>query len=298
MSHSPSRLRRTALAGCAVLALAAPSAAFAQARTPGDPYEHLNRRIFAFNQVLYRRVFRPAALEWKRVVPGPVRAGLRNALSNLGEPVVMFNDVLQGRAKDASVSLGRFLGNSTVGVAGLFDVAKRGGLPHHDNDFGLTLGRHGAKPGPYIYLPVLGPTTLRDGIGKAGDVVLNPFTYINYGSRTAVGIGTGISGGLNTFADADDDLQSLKRIATDEYATLRSFYLQNRQAQVDGRDVSVQSLPDFDDPSAPKPAPVAAGSVSPSGAPPIPTTTAAPQGDAAALPHPASATPPPGPGPN
>ena len=295
VSEVSRRSSPTALA-CALLLAAGSAAAQAPeaARNP-DPYEHWNRKVFAFNQSLYAHVFRPAAMAWKHVVPAPFRAGLRNAYSNLGEPVVMINDAIQGRGKDAATSFGRFALNSTAGIAGLVDYAKREGLAHHDNGFGTTLGRWGARPGPYIYLPVLGPSDVRDGFGSGVDVLLNPQTWIGYGARPIVGGVETVSSGLNTFADADPELQTLKATSTDEYATLRSLYLQNRQAQIRGEAVDVNALPDFDDPS--RTAPAAAGAVSPTGAPPLKRPgTNGPSGDAAALPQaagsPTSAPPP------
>ena len=218
-------------------------------------------------------------------MPEPIRGALRNALSNLGEPVVFFNDMLQGRADDASVALKRFVVNSTAGAAGLADVAKANGLPHHDNGFGTTLGRYGAVPGPYIYLPVLGPGDGRDLFGSGVDALLNPRTWIGYSARTATGIADTVVGGLNLRADADADLQTLKATATDEYATLRSLYLQNRQAQIRGEAVDVDALPDFDDPNG-RTAPAAAGAASPTGAPPLKRPTSGGlAGDASALPQ-------------
>ena len=265
----------------------------APARNP-DPYERWNRKSYAFSQAVDARFIRPGALLWKRYVPAGVREGLRNALSNLGEPVVFFNDVLQARADDASVSLKRFIVNSTVGAAGLADVAKAHGLPHHDNGFGITLGRYGAGPGPYIYVPVLGPNDGRDLFGSGVDTLLNPRTWIGYGARTATGVADTVVGGINLRADADNDLQTLKATSTDEYATLRSLFLQNRQAQVRGGAVDINALPDFDDPTA-QTAPAAPGSVSPTGSAPLKRPGPnAPSGDASALPQ-AAPTPTDGP---
>ncbi len=282
-------LRRLGLASAAVASLltsAGPAAA--QARDP-DPFEGLNRRFFALNSYLDRTVLRPVALAWKRNVPAPLRAGVRNFVTNLSEPVVFANDVLQGRATDASVSGGRFVINSTVGIGGLIDVGKRGGLPRHDNNFGATLGRNfKAGPGAYVYLPVLGPTTVRDGVGQVVDILFNPLTWIRYDHQFEAGLAIGAAGGINARADADDELQAIRNQATDEYATLRSLFLQNRAAQIAGKAVDVNALPDFDDPNAPA-APAAPGSVSPTGAPARPSSPGvAPAGDAGALPRPSS----------
>lgn len=269
---------------------AAPAAAPAPSPSDADPWEGFNRRSYAFSQWVDRVAIRPGAIFYKRAVPRPIRSGLHNAFQNLGEPLVAVNDAIQVRPSDFARSSGRFVVNSTIGLAGLFDVMAHEGVPHHDNGFGLTLGRAGVRPGPYIYVPVLGPTTLRDGLGQGADVVLNPFTWINYPHRTAVGIGTGIAGGLDLRANVDDDLKRLKAMSTDDYATLRSFYLQNRQSQITGGVIDVDALPSFDDPAAAgtPPAAPAPGSASPTGAAPQPALPNAPAGDAAALPHPSS----------
>ncbi len=271
----------------------APIAKPAPSPSDADPWEGFNRKSYAFSQWLDRVAIRPGAMFYKRVVPSPIRTGLHNAFQNLGEPLVAVNDAIQFRPTDFARTSGRFVVNSTVGLAGLVDVMAHEGVPHHDNGFGLTLGRLGVKPGPYIYVPVLGPTTLRDGLGQGVDVALNPFTWINYPHRTGVGISTAIVGGLDLRANVDDDLQRLKAMSTDDYATLRSFYLQNRQSQVKGGVVDVNALPEFDDPSAAgsPPAPAAPGSASPAGEAPQPTLPNAPAGDPAALPHPSSPEP-------
>ncbi len=287
--------RRTSLAALAatLAATAVPASAQAPARNP-DPYEHWNRKSYNLSQKIYDKAIRPGALLWKRYVPEGLREGLRNGLSNLGEPVVFFNDVLQGRADDASVTLKRFIVNSTVGFGGIADVAKAYGAPHHDNDFGTTLGRYGAKPGPYIYIPVLGPSDGRDLFGRGVDTALNPRTWIGYSARTATSVADTVGGGLNAAADSDSQLQTLKATATDSYATLRSLYLQNREAQIRGEAVDVNALPDFDDPTA-QTTPAAPGAVSPNGHGPL--KRPGPNGvigDAAALPQAAPTTTPAG----
>lgn len=263
-----------------------------------DPYERINRRVYAFNQVIYRRALRPAAVFYAHAVPSFVRARLRSAFSNLGEPVVAINDALQGRAATAGATFTRLAVNTTFGLAGLFDVAGRGGrIPHHDNGFGVTLGRWGVRTGPYLYLPVLGPSTVRDLVGSGVDAGLDPLRYTRYPYDYAVGGSSTVLGGLDTFAEHDGDLKALAAQSTDAYATLRSAYLQNKAAQVTGGQVDVNALPSFDDPGAgPATTPAAAGSTAPTPgalAHPAPALPGAPAGDAGALPVPGS--PPPGP---
>jgi phospholipid-binding lipoprotein MlaA len=245
------------LLACGLAALSGP--ARAAGFDPADPWEGLNRGFFRLHEALDKTLFRPAAIAYKRIIPKPARTGLSNAISNLGEPAVAVNDLLQGHGKKAGESLTRFAGNSTFGLAGIFDVATPSGLPHHDNDFGLTLARYGVKPGPYLFVPLVGPTSVRDAVGGAAALVLNPLVYARYPGDDAVGATTVIAGGLQTRADADGDLQTLYASATDPYASIRSYYMQSREAKVSGGKLDIEALPDFDTPptqpsAAPSPA--------------------------------------------
>ncbi|KQS51477.1 MULTISPECIES: MlaA family lipoprotein [unclassified Sphingomonas] len=200
----------------------------------GDSLEGFNRRMFATQQGFDRRLFRPAAMGYKHVVPKPVRSGIRNVFSNLGEPIVFLNYLLQLKPGKAAETFGRFMFNSTLGIGGLVDVAKLPAikLPHRPNGFGNTLALYGVKPGPYIFLPFVGPSTLRDLLGGQADglvlplAVGSPFDRLEYQAPRAV------LTGLDTRAEADDDLRALFAGAVDPYATLRSVYLQNRVAEI------------------------------------------------------------------
>ena len=145
---------------------AADAAAHVDARA--DPAEKLNRKGYAIHQVLDRFLLRPAAMTYFAITLKPLRLGIENVLTNLGEPVVAVNDVLQGRFRKAGATTVRFVTNSTIGVAGIFDVAKHAGIPRHDNGFALTLGRAGVKPGPYLFIPLMGPSTVRDAVRQRG----------------------------------------------------------------------------------------------------------------------------------
>ena len=232
------RLARTAIVlACSVAVLSAPAGAALAAApggTAGDPFERVNRVFFIVNGLLDVVLIRPLAIGYKRILPRPLRTVIRNAVSNLGEPVVAANDILQGHGKKAVRTITRFVGDSTFGVAGMFDVATPAGLPHHGNDFGITLAHYGVKSGPYLFLPVLGPTTVRDGIGSIADIGLNPLTYARYPDYQAVGIGTFLAGGLDERAAQDKNLKTLMATATDIYASIRSFYLQNRESAITG----------------------------------------------------------------
>ena len=254
-------MRRSALALAALIAgiVVAPGAwAAAPDQGPGDPYERVNRVGYAIHQVLDRLLLRPAALTYKALVPSLVRTGVRHALDNLDEPVVMLNDLFQGHPGNAGRTTVRFAVNSTLGVLGVFDVAGRTGLPHHDNSFAFTLGRHHVGPGPFLFIPLAGPTTVRDLFGGAVDGALDPFHWIRYRYRDQITVSRAVVGGLDLRANADDDLKSLTDSATDPYATLRSVYLQNEQSKVDDGATVLPALPDFDEdatPSAPTASP-------------------------------------------
>jgi phospholipid-binding lipoprotein MlaA len=249
---------------CVVLLSVAPAFAASGGGAPNDdPWESLNRKIYAFDQGLDRAIIRPAAMAYKHVLPSPLRKVVRNLLSNAGEPPTIANDILQARFRRAGKETGRFLLNTVAGVGGLFDMATGAGLDHEGTNFGVTLGRWGVKPGPYIFLPIAGPSTVRGVVGTAVNGALDPLYWINYPDKTAVSLARALVGGLDLRAESDASLKSLTADATDPYATIRSAYLQNLQSQVSGESVPIQSLPDFDDATSPPPA-----SKSPSANPP------------------------------
>lgn len=233
------------------LGLMATAGTAASAPLSPDPYEGFNRAVYNSQRDLDRAVLRPLSVFYRHAVPSPVRAGLKGVSANLGEPGIAANDLLQGRHGAAGRTVVRFVANSTIGLGGIFDVAAKVGLPHHDNDLGLTLARRGVKPGPYLFLPFVGPTNVRDGAATLVSAVLNPLTYVGYPGQTAVSLTTTTTGGLQTRADVDADLKSLDAMAVDPYATLRAFAQQRRASDVRGGIVEVESLPDFDDGPAP-----------------------------------------------
>ncbi|WP_054121265.1 VacJ family lipoprotein [Novosphingobium sp. AAP93] len=213
----------------------APAAGKRRRHAPGDSLEGFNRAMFGTWQVLDKAIYRPAAMGYKHVVPKPLRTGIRHVLSNLTEPLVFLNFLLQGKPRSASRTLARFVLNSTVGVGGLIDVAKDKSinLPHRNNGFGTTLALYGVGPGPYIFLPFLGPSTLRDLVGSSSEglvlplAVGKPFDTIEYQLSTAV------VGGLDLRAESDAGLRALLSGAVDPYATLRSTWLQDRAAEIE-----------------------------------------------------------------
>lgn len=215
------------------------------ATADNDPYEQTNREIFAFNQKLDKAVALPVAKFYVRVVPEPARDGVHNFLTNLNEPVVFANDVLQGDPSWAGQTFGRFAINSTLGIGGLIDVASKMGIPNHDNDFGITLGRWGLGEGPFLMLPLLGPAPPRDLTGRVVDIFLDPMTYVSYRSKIYYDMGLGLIGIIDLRAQNIGTLESIERTSVDYYATTRNLYLQYRKAAVDRGKPDVQNLPNF-----------------------------------------------------
>lgn len=236
---------------------------------PGDPWERANRRVFAFNKVIDRLFIRPLSRLTSGLTPGPIGKVIHNFVVNLDEPVVILNDLLQARPGPAARSAVRLVVNTTVGILGAVDVAKAMGDPAHVNGFGDTLGRWGVASGPYLVIPVLGPSSTRDLLGAVVDDASLPFQSVSYPYRTEIDITVAIVGGLNQRADADRDLTALLNDATDPYATLRSSYLQAREAQIRGP-AALPPLPDIED-APPAAAPGQAPATSPAparGSPP------------------------------
>ncbi|WP_156679933.1 MlaA family lipoprotein [Sphingomonas profundi] len=222
---------------------APPEAPGRAARTPGDPLEGFNRFMFRVFRGLDKAVIRPLAMGYKTVVPKVLRSGLRHAFSNLGEPVVFLNDMLQLRPGRALRTFGRFAINSTLGVGGLIDVATPEKLPHRPNGFGDTLGFYGVKPGPYLFIPLLGPSTLRDLAGGTGDGLVLPTAVGSPFTRTDYRVGRAIVTGLDQRAESDTELTTLFDTALDPYATLRSVYLQSRTAEIAALKAPGRNLP-------------------------------------------------------
>jgi phospholipid-binding lipoprotein MlaA len=230
-----------------------PAAAAPAASTRVDPWERLNRFNYAVEGALDRHVISPLVVVFKAITPGPIGRGVHNVLVNLSEPTVFINDVLQLRLHKAGITARRFVANSTIGLLGLVDVADKLGLPHHNNEFGVTLGHYGFYSGPYMFLPLGGPTTVRDLVGSGVDLLLDPFHWIRFaGQAEANGVRL-VVGGLDLREETGAQLDALLNDATDPYATLRSVYLQNKQAEIDGESAPLD-LPNFDTPT-PTPAP-------------------------------------------
>ncbi len=208
-----------------------------------DPAEPTNRAIFAANQAVDRNVLKPVATAYRDNVPTGAQRGVHNFASNLGEPKVLVNDLLQGNASRAWNTTQRFVVNSTLGVAGFFDVADGFDLPHHPADFGQTFGVWGMGPGPAVQLPLLGASNARDSVGTVLGFVANPLNFIPGGTITTittVGAGGGMLDARSSVLDATN---SLEKSSLDYYATLRSINQQQRAALVqNGKDGHVQGM--------------------------------------------------------
>jgi len=205
-----------------------------QAPPRSDPMQGLNRTSFEVVRSVDKAVTGPLARGYKHAIPSPVRSGLRNALRNLGEPVVAVNYLLQLKPGKSLETLGRLAINSTAGIAGLFDVARKRpfNLPHRPNSFAYTLGYYGVKPGPYMYLPLIGPTTVRDLVGRVGDVSLLPVAIGRpFGDPVFAAPTTAIRL-LDERAEADDAIRE-NGTEADPYSATRSEYLLQRQAEID-----------------------------------------------------------------
>jgi len=197
-------------------------------RDPRDPLERMNRATFAFNDTLDRAITKPIARTYRRVTPHFVQTGVSNFMDNVTYPIVIVNDVLQAKFKPALSDTGRFVLNSLAGVGGLFDPASAAGLDKNDEDLGLTLGKWGVHQGPYLVLPILGPSTFRDGIGRLGDQFIAPLNYVS---------NKWIRYPLDALYFLDVrarllDVEGALDNAYDRYAVLRSVYLQRRQYKV------------------------------------------------------------------
>lgn len=221
--------RAGTLAAAGVLLLAGPASA-ADAR---DPLEGFNRAMFSFNEGLDKAVIKPLARGYVAVLPGPVRTGIGNVYSNVGDVFIAVNNVLQGKPADAVGDTARFVFNSTMGLFGLIDIATAMGLEKHNEDFGQTLGRWGVGPGPYLVLPVYGPRDVRDGIGLAVEVAADPVGRIAHvpTRNTAVAVRL-----INDRAELLPADEIIEEAALDKYAYLRDAYLQRRLNLIyDGR---------------------------------------------------------------
>jgi phospholipid-binding lipoprotein MlaA len=205
-------------------------------RDPRDPLERVNRVTYRFNDAVDHAVLRPIALGYRKITPRPVRTSVSNFIDNLSYPTTIVNDLLQLKFKPFVQDTGRLVVNTTVGIGGLFDPASRIGLQKNDEDLGLTFGHWGAGPGPYLVIPLLGPSDVRDGLGRVGDIFTDPRHYIRNGWVSWGLWGMQVVDTRSRLLDSEKVLEG----AYDKYAFLRNAYLQRRQYLITGGENSQQ----------------------------------------------------------
>lgn len=202
---------------------------------PGDPLQEANIVSYRAIQSVDKALVGPVATGYQSIVPEPVRDGLGNALRNLSEPVNFLNFLLQFKIGKAAETLGRFVVNTTFGVGGLVDVAKTKpfNLPYRRNGFANTMGFYGVEPGPYFYLPLLGPTTLRDMVGNGVDLLVVPTAVGKPFNRAAYSIPTNVVRQLNDRIERDAEIERLQQESADPYVETRTLYLEMREREID-----------------------------------------------------------------
>ena len=200
-----------------------------------DPWEGFNRGVFSFNEGLDRAIVKPLAQGYRYVMPDFAEQGVHNFFENLGDVKTFINNLLQGKPKEASQDLGRVIVNTTIGIAGLFDVATPMGIPKHDEDFGQTLGAWGVESGPYLVLPIFGPSSVRDGIGRVPDMMVDPLPQIG-DDDTQLGLQV-----LRVIDTRAQFLDAERVISGDRYTFIRDAYLQRRQFDVNDGQVEFNS---------------------------------------------------------
>ena len=222
------------LAGCATPPPADDPDAVADFRQLNDPFEPANRVAYAINDGLDRALLRPVAIGYNDPFAPGVRGMVHNVLDNIGTPVMLANDMMQGKPRRAGDTLMRMVVNTTLGVGGLFDLATDWGWPEHDSDFGMTLAGWGAPEGPYLMLPFFGPSNPRDAVGMAADTFIAPTAYLPHGTENTIFSYTKTAmSAIDARAAVIDDLDRIKAQALDPYATLRSLVRQHRQSKID-----------------------------------------------------------------
>jgi len=226
--------------------LAAPAIANAQ-EAQSDPWESFNRDMFAVHESVDRAVLEPVARGYRAITPRPVRRGVLNFLRNLRAPVIFANDMLQGEFGRAGTTAARFGLNTTIGVAGVFDPATSVGLERHDEDFGQTLAVWGVESGPYIFVPLLGPTTVRDGAGRIVDIVFDPLTWAEFDEVDQVRVGRTLLASVAARELVLETVEDIRRDSPDPYVTIRSSYGLLRESAIQNGPADVQDLPEFED---------------------------------------------------
>jgi phospholipid-binding lipoprotein MlaA len=198
-----------------------------------DPWENTNRAIFSFNEGVDKYVLVPVASAYRVALPSPIRDSMHDFLQNLNGPIIFANDLLQGRFDLAGDTLGRFVVNTTLGAGGIVDVATKAGIPYHTNDLGITFATWGVGDGPYLMLPVLGPSNPRDLAGDVGDSFGDPGNIVaSQHHRIWASFARSTAAGIDERSRNIESLAEIERTSLDYYATIRSLARQRRAAQI------------------------------------------------------------------
>jgi phospholipid-binding lipoprotein MlaA len=200
---------------------------------PNDPWEGFNRGIFWFNEKADVYFLRPVSVGWDFVMPDMIQTAIRNVFANVRFPIIFLNDLLQAKPIQAGEDLGRFLLNTTVGVGGIWDPAKEVGLVGNNEDFGQTLGYWGVPPGPYLVLPLLGPSNPRDTVGLVADSAVQPYPYFIAWYISAAITATNM---VNTRARYIEEIDENRETALDYYSFQRNAYVSYRENLVRDRE--------------------------------------------------------------
>ncbi|MBV8492411.1 MAG: VacJ family lipoprotein [Alphaproteobacteria bacterium] len=219
--------------GLAISGCAAPAPTAAGGESFNDPFEDTNRSIFSFNQVVDRNVLLPAAKTYRTIIIPPMRQAFHDFMQNLNAPVVFANDVVQGQFGLAGQTFGRMAINTTMGFGGMFDFATQFGIPYHANDFGITLATWGFDEGPYLVMPVLGPSNPRDAVGMIADGFADPGDQVASAyHRMWASVVRAMVSGIDERSRNIESLEDIEHTSLDFYATIRSLYRQRRAAQI------------------------------------------------------------------
>lgn len=231
--------------GCAMPPSNDPEA-LAAFREANDPMEPMNRYFFELNNAADELLMKPLAGWYYIALPNFAQDGIRNAINNVRTPVILANDLFQGDLERAGTTFGRFLVNTTLGLGGLFDIAEKMGMERHDEDFGQTLAVAGVGEGPYLVLPLIGPSNPRDAFGRVVDAFLDPMTYLTF--FTNVGWINTTRTGLDLVdfrARNLDAIDQIKKGSLDYYATVRSLYRQRRADEISNGNPNLMEGPEM-----------------------------------------------------